>query len=135
MSILETTFTNHLTTADIKVNGQRPSDIQVHDSRLWARVLLQGTVGLGDSYMDGWWDCDDIPELITRLMRAEVDQKFMNIPAMVMNLTQKLYNAQSISLSRRVAKNHYDLGNDLYQKMLDERMVYTCGFWGRGAKI
>ena len=51
--------------ADIRVNGRRPQDIQIHDDRTYARVLKQGTLGVGESYMDGWWDSPDLLQLIT----------------------------------------------------------------------
>ena len=51
--------------AGIEINGSCPWDLQVHDERLWRRVLLGGNVGLGDAYMDGWWDCQAIDELDT----------------------------------------------------------------------
>ena len=44
--------------AGIQINGGSPWDIQIHDERTAARVLAQGSMGLGESYMDGWWDCD-----------------------------------------------------------------------------
>lgn len=46
--------------ADIRINGDRPWDIQVHNDDLYARVLKQGTLGLGEAYMDGWWDCEEM---------------------------------------------------------------------------
>ena len=55
--------------ADIVVNGDRPWDIQVHNEKLYDRVLAKGTLGIGESYMDGWWDCGEIDELVNRIIR------------------------------------------------------------------
>jgi hypothetical protein len=51
-----------LEAADIAVNGSRPWDLQVHDERLYLRCLLQGSLGFGEAYMEGWWDCEAIDE-------------------------------------------------------------------------
>ena len=55
---------------DIDINGTRPWDVQVHDERLYSRVLLRGSVGLGEAYMDGWWDCEALDQFFTKLLRA-----------------------------------------------------------------
>ncbi|KPK58367.1 MAG: cyclopropane fatty acyl phospholipid synthase, partial [Gemmatimonas sp. SG8_38_2] len=52
-----------LSLADVKIDGDRPWDIQVHDEAFYARVLAEGALGLGESYMDGWWDCERLDEL------------------------------------------------------------------------
>jgi|GEM_PF-2690213 hypothetical protein len=48
--------------ADVKIQGDRPWDLQVHDSRFYKRVLGQASLGLGKSYMDKWWDCEAIEQ-------------------------------------------------------------------------
>ncbi|MGH8322293.1 MAG: hypothetical protein ACRETD_00620, partial [Steroidobacteraceae bacterium] len=58
---------------DIKINGSRPWDIRVHDERFFQRVLGQGTLGAGESYMDGWWDCEHLDEMLTRILRNDID--------------------------------------------------------------
>jgi cyclopropane-fatty-acyl-phospholipid synthase len=121
--------------ADIEVNGPDPWDIQVHDARLYARVIADGSLGLGEAYMDGWWDCVDIPEFLTRVLRARLDEKLpVSWASIWMALKAFLFNMQSKTKAWEVNHVHYDLDNDLYQKMLDPRMVYTCGYWESGAK-
>ena len=70
-------MTNLLAFADIRVNGARPWDIQVHDQRFFNRVLASGTLGFGESYMDGWWDCDALDEMSCRAIRAELEKRFV----------------------------------------------------------
>ncbi|HKJ66321.1 MAG TPA: cyclopropane-fatty-acyl-phospholipid synthase, partial [bacterium] len=53
-----------LDSAGITLNGTAPSDIQVTDDRFYRRVLGEGALGLGESYMDGWWDCEALDEFI-----------------------------------------------------------------------
>lgn len=116
--------------AGVKVNGEDPWDIQIRDNRFYERVLRDTSLGLGESYMDGWWDCAAIDELIDRVLRARLREKVQNnlqITAQV--LKAKLFNRQSKKKSLEVAHRHYDLGNDLYRAMLDKRLNYTCAYW------
>ena len=55
-----------LARADVQLNGSRPWDIQVHDKHMYERVFASWSLGLGESYMDGEWDCDALDELFTR---------------------------------------------------------------------
>ena len=69
----ETIVRELLDLAGIEVNGSRPWDIQVHEPRLYDRVLQQATLGLGEAYMDGWWDCEAIDQFIDRALRANLE--------------------------------------------------------------
>jgi cyclopropane-fatty-acyl-phospholipid synthase len=117
--------------AGIKVDGERPWDLQVHDERFFPHVLAQGSLGLGDSYMDGWWDCDDLVEFIKRLLRARLHQEVRSVGDLLMVLRAKLINLQSPQRASEVGEVHYDIGNDLYARMLDQRMIYSCGYWAQ----
>ncbi len=116
--------------ADIRINGDRPWDITVHDDRFYARVIGQGSLGLGESYMDTWWDCEALDEFFHRLLRTEV-WKYVprNVRTLFTYLQATLTNRQTIRRSRTVGKTHYDLGNDFYAAMLDPYMQYSCGYF------
>jgi cyclopropane-fatty-acyl-phospholipid synthase len=118
-----------LAPADVAIDGDRPWDLQVHDPRFHARVLAQGSLGLGEAYMDGWWDVRSLDGLLCRLMQARVDERVPGIGAVVDALRARLLNLQSGRRSFEVGERHYDLGNDLYAAMLGKRMVYSCGYW------
>ena len=119
----------------IEVNGRKPWDVQVHDGRFYARVLSMGSLGFGESYMDGWWDCEALDELVTRLFRGDIrSQLRTNLPLIRDALRARLMNRQAGARAYRIAQAHYDIGNDLYQAMLDQRMTYTCGYWSPSAK-
>ncbi len=119
-----------LETADIAINGDRPWDIQVHDDRFYERILRDGSLGLGEAYMDGWWDCESIDAFIDRVLRANLREKVeKNLHLAWHTLRAKLFNRQSLARSPQVAHQHYDLGNDLYRAMLDKRLNYTCAYW------
>ena len=133
MTAIKKKLTHELEKAGITVNGNHPFDIQVNDERIYSRVFLHGTLGLGEGYMDGQWDCDDLAGFFTRALISGADQSHPDFATKLLSLSQKLINDQSIHKSRRVGEQHYDLGNDLYAAMLDKRLVYTCGYW-KGAK-
>jgi cyclopropane-fatty-acyl-phospholipid synthase len=118
-----------LTLADVAINGSRPWDIQVHDERLYARVMAQGALGLGESYMDGWWDCERLDEFFHRVLAAELDRKVKPWRDAPRVLKAKLLNLQKPTRAFRIGRHHYDIGNDLFHYMLDERMIYSCGYW------
>ena len=123
--------------ADIEVDGDRDWDIKVNDKRFYKRVLSEGSIGLGESYMDGWWDCKALDQFFDKLLGSKLDEKVKNklsfstkTKIALKFLTARLMNTQSVSKSKRVAEQHYNLGNDFYQNMLDpEYMQYTCGYW------
>lgn len=114
--------------ADVMLNGDRPWDIRVHDDRFFARVLRDGSLGLGESYMDAWWDCDQLDELIARILRAQLNKR-RDWKIVLDILLWKLFNPQRVSHAFEIGERHYDTGNDLFEKMLDRRMTYTCGYW------
>ena len=119
---------------DISVDGARDWDIQVHDDRLYRRVITHGSIGLGESYMDGWWDCRELDEFFAKVLGAQLDRKvspkWKLAPLVAQNI---FFNMQSVSRAFQVGERHYDTGNDLYKAMLDNRMVYTCGYWNTPA--
>lgn len=119
-----------LANADIQINGRRPWDMQIHHPDTLSRIAAQRSLGLGESYMDGWWDCDALDEFIQRILRAGADDLGKNKWTLALQLLgHNLRNRQSLRRSRQVAERHYDLGNDLFEKMLDPSMAYSCGYW------
>lgn len=114
--------------ADIKPGGSRPWDIVVHNESFYGRVLSQGSMGLGESYMEGSWDCPALDQFFYRLMRADLNHKIkFSFSLAVHYLKNRFLNLQKKKSAFKL--KHYDIGNNLYSKMLDKRMVYTCGFW------
>lgn len=123
--------------ADIKINGTRPWDIQVHKNELFERVFKYYSLGLGEAYMEGWWDCEQIDEFFFRILKANLDNQVLADKRFLMaimmlqlrSLKARLINRQSQARSLKVGKDHYDIGNDLYQCMLGPNLNYTCGYW------
>ncbi|AUH00508.1 cyclopropane fatty acyl phospholipid synthase [Pectobacteriaceae bacterium CE70] len=119
-----------LSMADITINGSRPFDITVKNTDFYKRILREGSLGLGESYMDGWWECERLDMFFHRVLRAGLEEK---IPQrwrdLIRILLARVINLQSKRRSWIVGKEHYDLGNDLFSLMLDPYMQYSCGYW------
>ena len=81
-----------------------------------ARLIAQGSLGLGESYMDGWWDARSLDGLLFRLLDAHIDERVPGVAAFLDALRARLFNLQSRSRSFKVGERHYDLGNDLYSR-------------------
>jgi cyclopropane-fatty-acyl-phospholipid synthase len=121
--------------ADVEVDGSRPWDMRVNDERVFRRVLAQGALGLGEAYMDGWWDSGQLDELFARVLRARLQEKIVLTFSDAAEIAKSLLlNRQTRSRAAESVRRHYDIGNDLYQRMLDRRMLYTCAYHGWGAK-
>jgi cyclopropane-fatty-acyl-phospholipid synthase len=124
-----------LASAGITINGENPCDIQVHDERLYDRVLGDGTLAVGESYMDGWWDCRALDKFFDRIFRARLDRKIKSRHELFWHvLRARLVNLQKRK-SYEVGEKHYDVGNNLYEAMLDKEMVYTCGYWQQATDL
>jgi len=124
---------------EIKINGDNLWDIQVVNSEVYERVLYEGNLGLGESYMDGWWKCHSIDQFVDKLSRANIYEKlkenslFKNPSFKLFSffdfLKYRLTNPQKLKKAFSIGKKHYDIGNELFYYMLDSRMVYSCGYW------
>ncbi|CAM3700936.1 cyclopropane fatty acyl phospholipid synthase [Rahnella bruchi] len=119
-----------LAMADIQVNGNRPFDLKVKNTDFFKRVLQEGSLGLGESYMDGWWECDRLDIFFQRVLRAGLENKLPHHFKDTLRVAAaRLTNLQSRKRAWIVGKEHYDLGNDLFTLMLDPYMQYSCGYW------
>ncbi len=118
-----------LAPADVRLDGARAWDLRILDRRFFVRVLAQGSLGLGESYMDGWWETGDLDGLLYRLLRARIDERAPDLPTRWAAIRARLLNLQSRRRSFEVGRRHYDLGNELYEAMLGRRLVYSCGYW------
>lgn len=118
-----------LNSAGVNVNGQNDADIQVKHPDFYKRVLRDGSLGLGESYMDGWWDVKKMDEMIYRILSASLEEKVKTMNNLVHYWAALLVNPGRKSKAFEVGQKHYDIGNELFQKMLDKSMAYSCGYW------
>ena len=126
---IEDTIRTLLSSAGVNTNGQGDADIQVKHPDFYKRVLREGALGFGEAYMDGWWEVKKLDELCYKLLHASLEEKIKNMKYFVHYLEAMLINTGKKSKAFEVGEKHYDLGNTLFQKMLDKRMAYSCGYW------
>ncbi len=124
-----------LENAGIQIDGPEPTDMRVHDDRLYQRVFAHGSLGLGESYMDGWWDADDLPGMFTHLLNTQLDMELKTLDTLIAHLKARFINMQRGDNAFEVVKAHYDLGNDLFRAMLGKRLVYSCGYWAEATNL
>ena len=126
----EKIITNMFLQAGININGNMPHDIQVHDKRFYKLILNERDLGLGESYVNGWWDCNAIDQFLTKALKAKIDKNLkISLKTIFHMLMYKLFNLQKKSRAYQVGEKHYDLDNTLYSAMLDTRLNYTCAYW------
>ena len=120
-----------LNSADIQVNGSRSWDLQIHNELFYERISRGQSLALGESYMEGWWDCKALDQFSEKLLKGSLDKKVnATSPSFLLHLIRAyIFNTQSKKRAFMVGQKHYDIGNDLFSLMLDKRMNYSCGYW------
>jgi cyclopropane-fatty-acyl-phospholipid synthase len=98
---------------DITIDGGRPTDVQVHDRRFYSRALSSGSLGLGESYVDRWWDAADLDGFLCRVLSLRLDEYVRSWRDVVAYFASVAINLQRPSRAYRVGQVHYDVGNDL----------------------
>ncbi len=128
--LAKTIITDLLHDAGITINGDQPGDIKIYNEQFYSRILRGGSLALGEAYMDRWWDCTALDVFFNKIMRARIDEKVKKNNMLLLKLAlAKIINFQTKKRAFDVGKKHYDLGNDLFQAMLDRNMNYTCAYW------
>ena len=116
--------------AGVEINGNNPWDIRVHNDDFYRKAITEGELGFGESYMDNLWDAEKVDELIYRILRAQIDERIKRKFSILAKLfAARLFNLQSKQRAFIIGEKHYDLGNNLFQNMLDKRMNYSCAYW------
>jgi cyclopropane-fatty-acyl-phospholipid synthase len=116
--------------AGVEINGSNPWDIRIHNDQFYRKVITEGELGMGESYMDNWWDAEKIDELIFKIVKTRPEEKIrLKFPILLKVISARVFNLQSKRRAFIIGEKHYDLGNDLFQNMLDNRMIYSCAYW------
>ena len=114
-------------------NSPHQAQIAIHDYRFFKDAVLGGDVGLGEAYMNGLWDTDDIPSLFSVLIKNRRALANGNMTtAWLMRQKDRLWHtlrANTLGGSRKNIGKHYDLSNDFFQTFLDPTMLYSCGLY------
>jgi len=130
------TIESLLAQADVAIGGSRSQDVTVYNEHFFARALGGGSLALGEAYMDGRWDCEHLDEFFVKVLAAKLDEKLPWSPSLILlALKSLLRNRQSLQRAFNIGRAHYDLGNDLFERMLDPRMVYSCAYWEKAQNL
>jgi cyclopropane-fatty-acyl-phospholipid synthase len=127
-----------LASAGIRINGNAPWDLHIHDPSVYRQILTRGSLGFGESYMAGLWDSPSLDEFFHRLLRIDADEQlkgWSNLRLWGEMVRQHLFNRQSSHRAFTVGEKHYDLGNDVFSAMLDPTMAYSCGYWHKADNL
>lgn len=126
------TLVSLLAETGVTINGHAPWDIQVYEESVYRDVLTKGTLGLGQAFIEGRWDCKRLDEFFHRVMRADIDEKMGGMAKLKLLgevIRHTLFNLQAPHRAYQVAQQHYDIGNDVFEAMLDSSMSYSCAYW------
>lgn len=118
-----------LLAAGIQIDGSNPFDIQVHDKRFYDCFFKNTSLAVGEAYMDGWWDCEQLDVLFYKIMVNQAQNKFTDYALIFRYLKSLILNLQTLKRSLKVAEAHYNLDQELYSAMLGSSMAYTCAYW------
>ena len=126
----ERDFAALLHRAGMALDGPDPWDIQVHDKRFYSRFFSGGTLALGESYMDGWWDVEELDTFFTKAFESGINESVrLPLRHMFKILLSRAFDLHGKGRAFRVGEQHYDTGNDLFERMLGRHMAYSCGYW------
>jgi cyclopropane-fatty-acyl-phospholipid synthase len=127
-----------LEASGIRLNPANPApwDILVRDEKQFANRVLSpfknGLTELGDMYVDGIWECEDIAGFFHRCLSSGLNARFYHsLPNVLQYWTGRLLNGQTKPRSARDISTHYSLG-PVFEVTLDSTMAYTCGYWKEG---
>ena len=116
--------------AGIVLNGQNPWDIKIKDERFYGRLLQDKNLALGEAYVNGWWDCQQVDEAIHRILKRNLEGNLKGgWRPRLDRLAGHLFNLQSRSRAGIIASRHYDIGNDLFMSFLDPYNQYSCAYF------
>lgn len=117
-----------LSKAEITIDGPNNWDIHVKNEGFYQSVLSKASLGLGESYMDGWWECKNVDEFIFRLVQADYAE-LKTFGTAFHYLKAKVFNLQTRKGAKKVVNEHYDLKPELFMSFLDPYNQYTCGYF------
>ncbi len=125
-----------LSLAGIKVGGTNPWDVIIKNPKTYDRVLRDGTLGLGEAYMDEWWTGKNLDEFFYKVLLHHLDREVKITPSLALQVIKtKIFNRQSRGRAFQIGERHYDVGNNLFELMLGNTMAYSCGYWANAKNL
>lgn len=133
---LETEIKEMLLLSGIHINGNRDTDITINNDAFLKQSIFNGSIGIGEAYMNNWWNCIRLDKFFTLIFQTNLEDKLKNNWKLLYAVfCSKIFNKQSKSHALLNIHKHYDIGNDVFENMLDKRMVYTCGYWKNASNL
>jgi cyclopropane-fatty-acyl-phospholipid synthase len=128
--------TDLFASADVDINGSRPWDIQVNQDLFYQRLVAGGSKALGESYMDGWWDCPQLDQFFDKILQVRLDQEAArSLAAFWCRVKAVLTTSPGKFRAFEIGRRHYDTGNELFALMLDKWMNYSCAYWKKARTL
>ena len=116
--------------AEIQLNGPNPWDPKIHNNRFYTRIVAQGSLGLGESYMDGDWDCVSLDQFFDRVISRHLsDRLALTVPLALLHLKARIQNRQNLRLAKQTVATHYDLPVEIFEATFDTRLTGSCAYW------
>lgn len=109
--------------------------MRIHDYRFYGEVLRHGEIGFGDSYVEGYWDANDLVAMlelgILNRQRLSFNNRWLSLPGRVRSRRAHRRNRNTLEGSKHNIHAHYDLSNDFFGLWLDESRSYSCALYER----
>jgi cyclopropane-fatty-acyl-phospholipid synthase len=127
---------NLLGQAGVRLNGPNPWDPCVRDERLFERVAAHGSLGLGEAYAEGWWECAALDQFFERVISARLDRTLKpSLELAALTLGSRLHNRQDRAAVWRAARVHYDLPVEIFEATFDRRLTASCAYWAQAEDL
>ena len=115
---------------EIEVNGSNPWDPQVHNPAAYNMMVSRGSVGLGETYMHGYWDCEQLDQFFARVTSVDLRKLIpVNFPTVSLAVGAYLKNRQLPKAAWEVGRMHYDLPDEVWEATLDSAMTGSCAYY------
>ena len=135
-SLAKKLVTDLFSRAGVTIDGPNPWDPQIHDAGFFNRVLTGGSLGFGESYMDGAWDAEQLDALVRRIIQVKATgSAIVTLNRFWHDLKSRLVNLQTRKGSMAIAETHYNLDHRLYQQFLGPYNQYTCCFFSKAKTL
>ena len=125
-----------LRSAGLTINNDQADpqyNLSVFDEKFYTYTALKGSLGFGESYADGKWDCTNLDKVIFQILQHRIDTNGLAHIGLV--LRSAACNMQNKIRAMRVARQHYNVDTDVFDWMLDPYLQYTCGYWAEAESL
>src|SRR5262249_43045092 len=127
---------NLLGRAGVELDGPNPWDPRVRDERLFERVAAHGSLGLGEAYAEGWWECGALDQFFERVISARLDRALTpSLKRAAPSVGSRLHNRQNRAAVWRAARVHYAPPVEIFEATFDRRLTASCAYWAQAGDL